>query len=163
MKIKAGQNGIPKAGVKGFLMTVNPNREALDEAISYNGFCDPRKCWHFVAISAEMEQLEPGAKHFVRVDAGHIKVNYRGWRYLADVPRHVKRGLLLFDRKLYDQVYIRQYKLRFHRTTKIIPISQERQDQINADRVKRIAAGGDEHKRKYPNMRKRVEGFSGIV
>jgi hypothetical protein len=38
---------------------------------------------------------EPGAPHHVRVDAGHIKTNYRGWRYIADTPRHVKRSLML--------------------------------------------------------------------
>jgi hypothetical protein len=155
--------GAPNAGAKGFSLAVMPTRQALDKAIDQNGFCDPRKCWHFVAINALMERLEPEAKHHVRVDAGHIKTNYRGWRYIADTPRHVKRGLMLFDLRRYDEVYIRQYTLRFRRTTKIIPISRDRQDQINLARAKRIAAGGDEHKRNYPDLHKRVEGFSGIV
>lgn len=153
----------PKAGIKGFSLSVLPSRDALDKAINYDGFCDPRKCWHFVAISALMERMEPGEQHHVRVDAGHIKLNYRGWRYVADSPRHVKRSLMLFDLKRYDEVYIREYKLRFRRTTRIVPISRERQDQINALRRERVALGGDERKRKYPNMRKRIEGFSGVV
>lgn len=153
----------PKAGVSGFSLSVLPTRDCLDKAIDQDGFCDPRKCWHFVAISALMERLEPGAKHHVRVDAGHIKLNYRGWRYVADTPRHVKRSLMLFDLKRYDEVYIREYKVRFRRTTKIVPVSRERQDQINAARELRIAAGGGERKHKYPNMRKRIEGFSSVV
>src|SRR5215510_4464889 len=109
----------PKAGTKGFSLAVMPTRECLNESINSDGFCDPRKCWHFVAINALMERLEPSAKHYVKVDAGHIKLNYRGWRYAADTPRHVKRSLMLFDLKRYDEVHIRQYTLRFRRTTKI--------------------------------------------
>jgi hypothetical protein len=70
---------------------------------------------------------------------------------------------MLFDLRRYDEVYIREYKLRFRRTTKIIPLSQERRDQNNTARKARIEAGGDERKRTYPNLHKRVEGFSGIV
>ena len=99
----------PKAGVKGFALQVMPTRDALDKAINADGFCDPRNCWHYVAISALLERLDPGAKHFVKVDAGHIKINYRGWRYVADTPRHVKRSLLLFDQKLYDKVHVRVF------------------------------------------------------
>jgi hypothetical protein len=154
------KSATPKAGTKGFQLAVLPNREDLNKAIAVNGFCHPKKCWHRMAVYSLMEHLEPGADHHVRVDAGHIKVNYRGWRYSADTPVHVKRSLMLFDAKRYDEVYIRTYKLRFRRTTKIIPISRARQDQINTARKERIAAGGDETRRGYPNLRKRVSGFS---
>jgi len=154
---------IPKEGTKGFLLEVLPNREHLDKAIEANGFCHPQKCWHRMAVYSLMERLAPGENHHVRVDAGHIKVNYKGWRYISDAPSHVKRSLMLFDAKRYDEVYIRRYKLRFRRSTKIIPVSRERQDQINAARKERIAAGGDEHRRNYQDLRKRVEGFSVIV
>lgn len=149
---------LPKAGAKIFTLEILPTRECLNEAISYDGFCDPRKCWHFVAINAMMERLEPSAKHHVRVDGGHIKLNYRGWRYIADTPRHVKRSLMLFDLHRYNEVNIRKYSLRFRRTTKIIPVTRERQDQINAAR---IAAGKPVH-RVY-DLKKRIEGFSGSV
>lgn len=70
---------------------------------------------------------------------------------------------MLFDLKRYEEVRVRSYTLRFRRTTKVISVTRERQDQINAARLKRIAAGGDEKKRKYPNLRARVAGFSGVV
>lgn len=155
----------PKAGTKGFLLSVLPSRDALDEAITANGFCDPTDCWHYVAISALMEELQPGARHHVRVDAGHVKLIYRGWRYIADTPRHVKHSLMLFDKKRYSEVRVREYNLRFRRTTKIQIVSERRRDEINTARKARIAAGGDEQRRYKgrPSLRKRIEGFSGIV
>mgnify|MGYP001600440646 CR=1 FL=1 len=156
------KNRVPASGVTGFGMEVMPAKEYLDKAIADNGFCRPEKCWHKVAVNAIVIAWGEGNAR-VKVDAGHIKLNYRGWRYIADTPRHVKRGLMLFDKKLYDQVRIREYSLRFRRTTKIVAISPERQQEIEAARRARIKAGGTEHKRRYPNMRKRVEGFSSIV
>jgi len=152
----------PAAGAKKFSFAVSPDRKALEAAIEQNGFCEPKKCWHFVAISALIEQMESGVNHHVRVDGAHIKLNYRGWRYVADVPLHVKRTILYFDKGMYDRVHARSYKLRFRRTTKIIPISRERQDQVNAARKEREAAGKPDRK-DYPSMRRRVEGLSGIV
>lgn len=153
----------PKAGVKGFSLSVFPSRDALDVAIAANGFCNPTDCWHYVAISALLEKIAPRERHMVKVDAGHVKVNYRGWRYIADTPLHVKRSLMLFDKKRYDEVHVREYKLRFRRTTKIITKTRAQKDVINSNRAARVAAGGDERKRKYPDLRARVEGFSGIV
>ena len=155
-------NEAPKIGAKGFALSVLPSTDQLDVAIAANGKCNPTECWHYVAINVLMDRLAPSEKHHVRVDGGHIKLNYRGWRYVADTPRHVKRSLMLFDMGRYNDVYVRRYTLRFRRTTKIIKITKERQDQINTARVTRIAAGSDEPKRIY-NLRARVEGFSGIV
>lgn len=157
------KNPVPVAGTKGFAMIVTPDRGSLEKAIEADGFCDPRRCWHKVAIASTVSVWDPIGKHHVRVDAGHIKLNYKGWRYVADTPRHVKRSLLLFDRKRYDEVRIRPYTLRFHRSTKVVAITEERRNEVNAARNARVKAGGDERKRKYPDMRKRVEGFSGIV
>lgn len=153
----------PRAGIKGFPLDVLPTKDCLDKAIASNGFCSPGKCWHFVAISKLLERLEPGAIHHVRVDAGHVKLNYRGWRYVADTPRHVKRSLMLFDKKRYDEVYIRQYSLRFRRTTKIEPYTKERKAQIDAARERRIAEGRDHYPPPPVSLRKRVEGFSSVV
>jgi hypothetical protein len=116
-----------------------------------------------MAIFDLMEKLAPGENHHIRVDAGHVRLNHRGWRYIADVPRHVKLSLMLFDARRFNEVRVRTYKLRFKRTTKIRPISRERQDQVNAARKDRIAAGGNEHRRGYPNLHKRVVGFSMLV
>jgi hypothetical protein len=152
----------PAAGAKKFNLIVQPDKEALEAAIALNGFCEPKKCWHFVAISALIEQMAPGANHHVRVDGAHVRLNYRGWRYIADMPMHVKRSILYFDRGMYDRIHARNYELRFRRTTKIIPSSQERKNQINAARLARAAAGKPD-RTNYQNLRKRVEGLSGIV
>lgn len=153
----------PKEGTKGFQLKVLPTRECLNKAIDSDGFCHPKLCWHFVGINVLMDKLEPEAKHHVRVDAGHVKLNYRGWRYVADTPRHVKISLMLFDKKQYDKVYIRQYTLHFRRTTKIEPYTSERKDQINAARARRIAENRDTYPPPPVSLRKRVEGFSSIV
>lgn len=160
MKLK---QEVVKVGAKGFTLAVLPNKDQLDEAISQNGRCSPTECWHYVAIAKLMEEMAPGERHHVRVDAGHVKLNYRGWRYIADTPRHVKRSLMLFDKGRYDEVYVREYQLRFRRTTKIKAANTKRKAQINAARRARIAAGSDEPRRNYQNLRARIEGFSGIV
>jgi hypothetical protein len=157
------KNPIPKRGTKGFSMAVMPERKYLDAAIEDNGFCEPSKCWHKVAIAAIVLAWAPDDNAHVRIDAGHVKLNYGGWRYIADTPRHVKRSLMLFDKKRYGEVYIREYVLRFRRTTKIVPTTPERRKAINDARLLRIEAGGDERKRSYQNFRKRIEGFSGSV
>ena len=151
-----------KSTGKGFLLTVTPDKDSLDEAIAANGFCNPTDCWHYVAISKVMEKKAPGERHHVRVDAGHIKLNYKGWRYIADTPRHVKRSLLLFDKGRYNEVRVRPYNLRFKRTTKIVETTDQRKHQINIARLARAAAGRPD-KKNYPSLRKRVEGFSSIV
>lgn len=156
------KNPAPKTGSTGFPMMVMPDREQLDKAISDDGFCHPSKCWHKVAVNAIlMAWGETNAR--VKVDAGHIKLNYKGWRYVADTPRHVKRSLMLFDKKLYDEVRVREYSLRFRRGKKILAVSAKRREEINAARIARVEAGGNERKRAYPSMRKRVEGFSSVV
>lgn len=159
------KNKTPKPGAKGFSLAVFPSREALAEAIAANGFCDPRNCWHHVAISAVLQKLAPDDRHRVHVDGGHIKINYCGWRYIADTPRQVKRSLMLFDLKRYEEVRVKEYNLHFRRTTKIIQASPERKAQINAARRARIAAGSDEPYRYKgrPTLRMRVAGMSGIV
>jgi hypothetical protein len=156
-------NSAPKQATKGFLLKVMPSLDCLNEAIALDGQCDPRNCWHYVGINKKMDEIAPGERHQVKVDAGHIKVNYHGWRYVADTPRHVKRSLMLFDKGHYEALRVREYSLRFRRTTKIIEqdnSSPERKAQINAARRKRIAEGKPD---KVYNLRKRVEGFSAIV
>lgn len=153
----------PRKATKGFRLEVMPNDEDLQDAIAANGQCSPTECWHFMAINKLLERLAPGERHMVKVDAGHVKCNLRGWQYIADTPRHVKRSLMLFDQGRYDKVYVRQYRLSFRRLRQVEKMTAERKAQINRNRAARIANGGDERRRKYPNLRARVEGFSGIV
>ena len=159
--MKNSKNPKPVEGTKGFAMFVMPSRTYLGEAIEQGSHCDPRKCWHFLEINAIVHRWDADNKAHIRVDAGHIKLNYGGWRYVTDTPRHVKRSLMLFDKKRYDEIHVRSYTLRFRRTTKIIPLTQARRDQITAARRARIAAGRPD--RRYTSMRKRVEGFSAVV
>jgi hypothetical protein len=161
MKAKALKDA-PASGAKGFPLSILPSREDLQSAIAQNGKCDPQRCWHKVAITGVLHKMGEDNPR-VAVDAGHVRFKFKGWRYRCDTPRHVKRSLMLFDRGYYDQVYVRPYKLRAHRTTKVVPISAERQEQINKARDRRIKGGGNEHKRNYPSLRKRVEGFSSVV
>lgn len=157
-------NSVPKAETKRFKLLVFPTKAALDEAIGKNGFCNPKNCWHKVAVETAMSRLEPKVNHHVRVDAGHVKLNYKGWRYSADTPKFVKTSLMLFDAKCYNDVQVKLYSLDFRRTTEIIKVSRERQDQINAARRERIAAGTEKSRSgSKPSMRKRVEGFSSLV
>jgi|SRR6187397_2104958 hypothetical protein len=153
-------NKTPRAGTKGFMLTVVPTRTALEDAIGENGFCHPKKCWHRMALYSIMQGLDPNGNHHIRVDAGHIKLNYKGYHYVADTPLHVKRSLMLFDAQRYDEVRIRAYNLRFRRTTKVRSPTRERQDQVNEARRERRAQGIPA--RTY-NLRARVAGFSGVV
>jgi hypothetical protein len=153
-------NASPKAGVKSFSLEVLPDRDHLETALSENGQCNPTDCWHYVAITALMDALAPGEKHNVKVDAGHIRLNYRGWRYVADTPRHVKRSLMLFDLGRYDEVRIKCYKLRFRRTTRIMPVSDARKAYMRDKQRARRAVGNRKNDR---TLRARVEGFSGLV
>jgi hypothetical protein len=100
----------------------------------------------------------------VKVDAGHIRLKYRGWRYVADTPKHVKRSLMLFDREFYEQLQIRAYDLKFRRTTKIVPITAKQRAENAAEYRRRRAEGWVPPRRpEGVSLRKRVEGFSSIV
>lgn len=158
------KNPIPISGSKGFAMAVMPDRDHLQAAIADNGNCHPSKCWHKVAIFAILLAWFPEARaNDVKLDAGHIKLNYRGWRYIADTPRHVKRSLMLFDVGLYDQVHVREYMLRFRRTTKIVAASAAKRKEFSDRYFARRDAGWTPPVSGTPNLRKRVAGFSSIV
>jgi hypothetical protein len=146
------------------VLSVTTTHDDLNAAIKLNGKCTPDRCMHKVAIARTLFALDPdgGGTHKVRIDGGHIKFNLHGYRYKADTPRAVKRSLMFFDAEKYDVLHTQTYKVVARKTTKIIPISPERQAQINEARRKRIAKGSDEPHRSY-NLRKRIEGFSGSV
>lgn len=150
----------PAAGVREFSLPVTPDVDHLNRSIAAGGKCDPSSCWHNVAISALMQAIDPAGQHRIRVDAGQVRLNYKGYRYVADTPHHVKVSLLRFDREQYEALRARPYTLLFRRNTKIAHVTPERQGQINKARRARVAGG---EKRSYPSMRKRVEGFSSIV
>lgn len=157
-------NKAPKAGAKGFGIAVTPDRDHLEQAIAANGQCKPKDCWHKVAIAAILAAWGATGAELasIKVDAGHVKLRFRGWRYVADTPAHVKRSLILFDAEKYDDLRIREYNLRFRRTTKI--------KEMTAERKKKIRKYNHEWRKNNPDyvpppatMRQRVGGFSTIV
>lgn len=159
------KNPAPKEGSKTFNMNVIPSKEALEKAIADNGMCKPSKCWHKVAIFAILIAWFPDARaNDVKVDAGHIRLNYRGWRYIADTPKHVKRSLMLFDKEFYERLSIRAYILKFRRTTKIVPITAKQRAENAAEYRRRRNQGWvPPRPPEGTSLRKRVEGFSSIV
>ena len=161
LKLKQ-RNKIPKAGAKEFTMEVLPQQDKLDAAIEAGAFCNAEACWHYLEVAAVCHHWDESGNHHVRVDAGQVKLNLFGWRYEATTPLHVKRTLMLFDVKRYKEIKIKGYTLKFRRTTRIIPIARERQDQINVARRARKNAGHPD-RNDYRDMHKRVVGFSVLV
>ena len=157
-------NRQPRAGARTFDIYVTPTEEALFKSIAAGGNCDPNKCWHRVAILCVFDGWHNLSDDpHVRVDAGHVQANYEGWRYIADTPHHTEISLLKFDKERYDELKVKPYTLTFRRTTPIVRMTRDRQDRINETRRARVAAGGNEYRRSYNSMRKRVEGFSSVV
>jgi hypothetical protein len=121
------------------------------------------KCMEKLAVtSALVRQLkippEDIASLHVRVDAGHIKFNYRGFRWLADTPSRVKDWLIRFDRG--ETVRPHVYSIAARRTTEVIPFTKERQEQINLARQKRIREGRPDRNYTDPSIHQRVIGFA---
>lgn len=144
---KTNRKNAPREGTHSFNMYVRPNKKALIEAIEQNGACDPNKCWHKVSIIAILRKWQSETRlDWVRVDAGHVKIRYKGWWYLADQARSAKESLLLFDiasqapaperQKKYDLLQPRPYTLNFRRQNKVSKKpdaeARERLDKLNA-------------------------------
>ena len=90
------------------------------------------KCMEKVAIARTLMNEYGGksdADLRVKVDAGHIKFNLRGYRWLADTPKIAKDNLIRFDRK--DPVKPHNYIVVANRRTKVVPPSPERQARVN--------------------------------
>lgn len=127
-----------------------------------NGECRiASRCMEKVAVARTLMKQYRGtsdAELRVRVDAGHIKFNLRGFRWAADTPKVAKNALIRFDLK--KPVKPHGYVLTARRGTKIIPPSRERQDQVNAARRARIKAGTPDKVYGRKTLRKRVMGYA---
>lgn len=124
-----------------------------------------------VAVERKLRQLEPEVgNHHTRVDAGHIRFNYQGHRYWADTPKLAKANLIRFDEEakakrkaeregkpFHSQVEPFSFNVVGMRQGKVKPTSRARQDQVNAARRLRRAAG---EKRKQYTLRQRIVGFA---
>jgi hypothetical protein len=157
-------NKIPKAGSKGFGMAVTPDRDHLDVAITANGQCKPKDCWHRVAIASILSAWGATSRELasIKVDAGHIKLQFGGWRYTADTPSHVKRSLMLFDSRHYSDLRIREYNLRFRRARKIQTASLERKKKVRLNN-RAWRKNNPDYMPPPASLRSRIEGHSSIV
>lgn len=116
------------------------------------------RCMEKLAINEVLMKLFPDeSSHHVRITAGHIQFNADGWRWIANTPKIASRALIDFDHK--RPVKPHRYRVTAQRTTKILPNPRKRQNQINAARSKRIAAGIPDKKYTEQSLRKRVIGF----
>lgn len=154
----------PRLGAKSFKLRVQPSTKALKEAIEQNGACDPNKCWHKVAIFGIFKKWYPEIhSNWVQVDAGHVKVRYRGWWYLADQALFAKESLLLFDKQQYHLVLPRPYTLYFRRQRKVSKKpdaeARERLDGINSGEDLKARRRRADYKK---DMHFRVVGYAMI-
>jgi hypothetical protein len=94
----------------------------------------------------------------VRVDAGHIRFNLRGCRWVADTPKIARNSLIRFDRK--EGVKPHSYTVVARKIATIKKIPRERQDQVNTARRARIRAGQPDKVYGRKTLRKRVVGFA---
>ncbi len=118
--------------------------------------CKASKCMHKVAIARTLDNMDRrGGHHKVRVDAGHIKFNYGGYRWEAKTPKIAKDSLMRFDDGYPVQPH--SYTVNAERTSKIIPLSAERQEQINKRRRERVENEG--YKQKPYLLRDRIRGY----
>lgn len=139
---------------------VETEQEDIDE-----GACGLiKKCMEKLAIArALVQQLDlkaaATAKLHVRVDGGHVRFNYNGYRWVANTPAKAKNALIRFDR---DKRLARphSYTLVATRTTKVVPFTRERQEQINDARIKRARLGLADKVYIAPTIHQRVVGYA---
>jgi len=140
-----------------------------------DGLCGlPGKCMEKIAIERALRELDPkGGDHKVRIDSGICKFKLRGYQWSATPPKIAKNSLIRFDgeekarnrarklgEKFESKVKPHQYKLHAVKGNKIVPMTPERQKQINDARRRRIEAGQPD--RASYNLRKRVAGLGNV-
>jgi hypothetical protein len=126
-----------------------------------NGECRiATQCMEKVAIARTLMNEFRGksdAELRVRIDAGHIKFNLRGCRWIADTPKIASYSLQKFDRK--ELVKPHSYVVVARKAGTIKKVSRDRQNQVNAARRARIRAGQPDKIYARKSLRKRVVGF----
>jgi hypothetical protein len=137
------------------------------------------KCMEKVAITRAIQKhlgVHPHESK-VRIDGSWIMCCIKGWRYKAPPPKMAKKWLIKYDQVLSDcrrkrlsheetervlvaEIPPHDYKLTLVRTTKIIPLTQARKDQINAARRRRETQRKAEGRPvTHYTLRKRVIGL----
>lgn len=144
--------------IETFKFMVNVTQADID-----NGECRmATRCMEKVAIARTLMTEFRGksdAELRVRIDAGHIKFNLRGARWIADTPKIAKASLIRFDRDK-SSVKPHSFVVIARKTGTIRKIPRDRQDQVNAARRARIRAGQPDKVYTRKTLRKRVVGFT---
>lgn len=122
------------------------------------------KCMEKLAITRALIEhlnIKPEKVHLlhVRVDAGHINFNYDGYHWTADTPRTARNALIKFDRDK-TSVGPHRYTIVAHRMSKIVKMTEERKQQINAARAQRVREGRPDKEYRDPTMHRRVVGYA---
>jgi len=129
------------------------------------------RCMEKVAIERSLRDMDPkSGDHRTRVDAGHIRFNFFGYKFEADTPKIAKSSLIQFDKEekargraerdgieFISKVRPHSYMVEATRLYKLKKISPERQEEITRARQARAAAG---FKPKRYTLHKRVVGFA---
>lgn len=156
--------------------------KSTTEWIKFDGYCSfddiaegeclkVLKCMLVVSVERVLRKLDPSMPyHYTRVDAGHIKFNWKGRRAIADTPRICKTKLIEFDKEYREWRKAKKNGLPFKSSVEPFPFTikarlgrkiekttPERKAKINENRSKRIAAG---HKPKQYTLHERVVGFA---
>lgn len=138
--------------------------KVLDSDITKGKCLLANKCMVKVAVARTLDQEYPMVgSHKVRVDAGHIKFNARGYRWIADTPPEARIALINYDNK-HKRHLVKpfSFKVMARRVSKIRPggaFTKERRRQIDiARRARETRTGIKEHKR-Y-TLRHRVVGYA---
>lgn len=122
------------------------------------------KCMEKLAVVRALTKLLKLKDHeitklHVRVDGGHIKFNYNGYRWVANTPTKAKNALIRFDR---DKGLVRPhtFTINAERKSKVVPFTQERREQINEARTDRARRGLPDKAYTAPTIHERVVGFA---
>lgn len=154
--------------------TVNVRIRVIERDIT-DGLCGlPGKCMEKIAIERALRQIDPrGGDHKVRIDAGEIKFKMRGHRWSSPTPKIPKVNLIQFDKEdkarkralregveFVSKVKPHKWIMTAVKGDKIIPLTPDRQKQINAARNQRIKEGRPD--RTSYNLHKRVVGLGSV-
>jgi hypothetical protein len=142
------------------IATMSATIDVTEEDIEHGECRLPHRCMVRVAVARELHSTDKdkSANHHVRVDAGHIRFNFGGFRWEASTHRRAKMALIRFDRGQTVKPFA--FPMIATRKSKIVPINETRQAQVNAARRARAAEGRPD--KVYPgnSIRKRVVGYA---
>ena len=131
-----------------------------------DGDCgDTRRCMERLALLSalikylDLDEVQIRKLH-VKIDGAKIKFNYKGYRWLADTPRVAKDALILFDQNRRDEIVPHKYTVTAVKTSKIIPFTPDRMDQINKAKQVRIAEGREKTYPRRITAHQRVVGLA---